>query len=148
MKKLLGIVFLSLLWCNVVFAGCRDDIEYSVSYDDAFEEFGKEKTAIFFVFKNKSEKEIELSNIRLISKDGHTMRKYKYEIDGDQFDAETLRPYAISEPFFSIKGLNLDVAKSTGYECKYVTKSEPKIKKNKSGSSGAKGFLKKLLGNN
>ena len=135
MKKLLGIVVLGLLWCNVGFAGhCGHDL-------DRDWEWGSGKTYMVWTIKNKTNKSIVITSVGLWAKDNETemlRKKKEYYI----------KPFGVKEISVYVGDLNLDVSGSGFTSCRYGTISTTKTynppKKKK---SGAKKLLEKIFGN-
>tara|TARA_B100000787_G_scaffold153774_1_gene128187 strand:- start:465 stop:974 length:510 start_codon:yes stop_codon:yes gene_type:complete len=169
MKKLLGIIVLSLLLSGNVYANCRDKIDASWKWDEIFE--GKKD--MWWTFKNTSDMNIVITKIGLKSKDGSTMYEEKpwpkaygvgdgYPVGDEDF---YLKPFGVSKKTLSVWYLNLDVAGKGYYSCKYGRKPVKTNQTNKSSSSNSssnsskskqqsetsgssKSLLKKLLGKN
>tara|TARA_B100000029_G_scaffold508741_1_gene596350 strand:+ start:600 stop:1043 length:444 start_codon:yes stop_codon:yes gene_type:complete len=147
MKKFLGIVLLSLLWCNVVFAGCTDDLDASFEWlalDMRTVNKDDHPAYAYFTWKNKTDKKIRITRIFLETADGKTVVERKLE----NFFVYPYRTNDIWIEKENIISLNLDVVDSPAYECNYNDKWIETEDEKKTKSSGVKGFLKKLLGNN
>ena len=65
MKKLLGIIVLTLLLSDNVYAGCKVDLDSKVDWVEIAD--GKKDT-LLFIFKNKSNKNIIIEEMGLKSK--------------------------------------------------------------------------------
>jgi len=166
MKKLLSIIFVSLLLSGNAYSSCLDDLNISAKY-------GPGKTFLLWTAKNKGNRDIKITKLALMSEDGKIMREKKPEVREDPEmavlvgdDDFYLKPYAVSKPIMFIDDLNLDVAGNISYACRYGTitytnqtnsssnsssnsnsnSSKSKQKSETSGSS--KSLLKKLLGKN
>ena len=104
MKKLLGIVVLSLLLSGNAYAGCLGDIEWSTS---------KSGTTVYVEVLNNANKQINIDEIRLLTSDGQIIKQvYPYP--------KILQPFGRENFWFSVKKLNTKVWKSTLKICKYT----------------------------
>ena len=106
---------MGLLWCNVGFAGCTDDL------DTRFEWLANDITRVnkddyprwaYFEWKNKTEKKIRITRILLKTADGKTVIEKKFE---NFF----IYPFRIGDWMIDIQGINLNVVDSPFYECGY-----------------------------
>jgi len=120
MKKLLGIIVLSLLLSNNIFEkasaeeSCYDFIKETVQYNTS-------NTVLQFDFKNTSRKTIKIYSWGLLRKDGSTLKKGSYPVYLKSKDS------AISQ--LRVNDLNLNMAGNYEYYCKF--EKEPKVKKKK-----------------
>ena len=120
MKKLLGIIVLSLLLSNNIFEkasaeeSCYDFIKETVQYNTS-------NTVLQFDFKNTSRKTIKIYSWGLLRKDGSTLKKGSYPIYLKSKDS------VISQ--LRVNDLNLNMAGNYEYYCKF--EKEPKVKKKK-----------------
>ena len=127
MKKLLGIIVLSLLLSNNIFEkasaeeSCYDFIKETVQYNTS-------NTVLQFDFKNTSRKTIKIYSWGLLRKDGSTLKKGSYPIYLKSKDS------AISQ--LRVNDLNLNMAGNYEYYCKF--EKEPKVKKKKYKSNKSK----------
>ena len=127
MKKLLGIIVLSLLLSNNIFEkasaeeSCYDFIKETVQYNTS-------NTVLQFDFKNTSRKTIKIYSWGLLRKDGSTLKKGSYPVYLKSKDS------AISQ--LRVNDLNLNMAGNYEYYCKF--EKEPKIKKKKYKSNKSK----------
>ena len=127
MKKILGIIVLSLLLSNNIFEkasaeeSCYDFIKETVQYNTS-------NTVLQFDFKNTSRKAIKIYSWGLLRKDGSTLKKGSYPIYLKSKDS------AISQ--LRVNDLNLNMAGNYEYYCKF--EKEPKIKKKKYKSNKSK----------
>ena len=123
MKKLLGVIVLGLLWCNVGFATCGEDVKRSWKYSD-------NKNYAKWTFKNTSDKSIVMTSIGLYSKSDKIMSDVSKNI--------YLKPFGVANGKIYVGDLNLDVAGSGFTTCRY---GKPEVKKqsSSSSSSGKKG---------
>ncbi|MDA9662817.1 hypothetical protein N9T41_03700 [Candidatus Pelagibacter sp.] len=128
MKKLLGIIVLSLLLSNNIFEkalaeeSCYDFIKETVQYNTS-------NTVLQFDFKNTSRKTIKIYSWGLLRKDGSTLKKGSYPIYLKSKDS------TISQ--LRVNDLNLNMAGNYEYYCKF--EKEPKVKKKKYKSNKSKG---------
>jgi hypothetical protein len=128
MKKILGIMVLSLLLSNNIFEkasaeeSCYDFIKETVQYNIS-------NTVLQFDFKNTSRKTIKIYSWGLLRKDGSTLKKGSYPIYLKSKDS------TISQ--LRVNDLNLNVAGNYEYYCKF--EKEPKVKKKKYKSNKSKG---------
>ena len=165
MKKLLGIIVLTLLLSDNVYAGCKVDLDSKVDWVEIAD--GKKDT-LLFIFKNKSNKNIIIEEMGLKSKNGTIMRSEKP--DPEPYDPKKasqrigeedfyLEPFGVSRRLIFVSNLNLDVAGNAFYRCKYGTRavvtkqnkkssssSSTKQKEQSETSGSSKSLLKKLLG--
>ena len=127
MKKLLGIIVLSLLLSNNIFEkasaeeSCYDFIKETVQYNTS-------NTVLQFDFKNTSRKAIKIYSWGLLRKDGSTLKKGSYPVYLKSKDS------AISQ--LRVNDLNLNMAGNYEYYCKF--EKEPKVKKKKYKSNKSK----------
>ena len=127
MKKLLGIIVLSLLLSNNIFEkasaeeSCYDFIKETVQYNTS-------NTVLQFDFKNTSRKTIKIYSWGLLRKDGSTLKKGSYPVYLKSKDS------AISQ--LRVNDLNLNMAGNYEYYCKF--EKEPKVKKKKYKSNKSK----------
>jgi len=127
MKKLLGIMVLSLLLSNNIFEkasaeeSCYDFIKETVQYNTS-------NTVLQFDFKNTSRKTIKIYSWGLLRKDGSTLKKGSYPVYLKSKDS------AISQ--LRVNDLNLNMAGNYEYYCKF--EKEPKVKKKKYKSNKSK----------
>ena len=126
MKKLLGIVVLGLLWCNVGFADhCGHDLDRSWDWSSG-------KTHMEWTIKNKTNKSIVITSVGLWAKDNETeMFRKRNEYYIKPFGVKKIRVY--------VGDLNLDVSGSGFTSCRYGTISTTNTykppKKKKSGNT-------------
>ena len=115
MKKLLGIVVLGLLWCNVGFAGCTDDLDTTFEWLDlGMTRVNKDDRPswAYFTWKNKTDKKIRITRIFLETADKKIVIEKKFK---DYF----IHPFRIGDWMIQITGINLDVVDSPVFECRY-----------------------------
>ena len=71
MKKLLGIIFLSLLFCTKVYSEtCEKDLSYKLSW-------GPNYNFLYLDIFNSNKNFIIIPKIKLITKDGYLIREFK-----------------------------------------------------------------------
>ena len=127
MKKLLGIIVLSLLLSNNIFEkasaeeSCYDFIKETVQYNTS-------NTVLQFDFKNTSRKTIKIYSWGLLRKDERNKKKGSYPVYLKSKDS------AISQ--LRVNDLNLNMAGNYEYYCKF--EKEPKVKKKKYKSNKSK----------
>ena len=106
MKKLLGIVALSLLWFNLSYASCLNDIDMEVSQPNRY------ILEINFELLNNKGKSIEITEVRISTADNQTIKSfepYKY----------ILKPFGRAVIKMSIADVNKNVWKKSGFSCRY-----------------------------
>ena len=163
MKKFLAIIILCIFWNVNAYAKCSDDLDRSWKY-------GPDNYFMIYTFKNKTNKSIIITRVGLKDKSGNIMAEQKVYVRkcadcgvpvGD--DDLYINPYGVNKILISVNHLNLEVAGSGFWSCKYgtfpvfneqtnssssssssSTSSKSKQKSNNSGSS--KSLLKRLLG--
>ena len=118
------IIVLGLLWCNVSFADCRDDLDYEVTAEDAG---GEKLFYVIYIIKNNSKNYIKIveTNIKTASKDIIIKRN----------ENKLIKPFGATDIFHirPLEGYNKDLAKYFGIICEYSTEKTydeaPKKKK-------------------
>jgi hypothetical protein len=113
MKKLLGIVVLGLLWCNVAYpANCNDELDHSWSYNSSEAKFE---------FKSRSSKTIYILKLNIISASGGVMKSMK----NSWGYALRIKPYGFVTHNTNITSINPDLMSTSksSYLCTYT---EPK----------------------
>ena len=112
MKRFLMIIVLGLLWCNVSFADCRDDLDYEVTAEDAG---GEKLFYVIYIIKNNSKNYIKIveTNIKTASKDIIIKRN----------ENKLIKPFGATDIFHirPLEGYNKDLAKYFGIICEYST---------------------------
>jgi hypothetical protein len=108
MKKLLLTLFLMLLFAS---SASAQNTETCGNKFVSAEEDGRTKDMIFMIFKNKSDKEITITGVGLWSKDKKTIKEETREI--------YLKPYGKVNSSLQISDINMDVAGSWVYRCKF-----------------------------
>ena len=111
MKKLLGILVLGLLWCNVAHSSCKDDLLLSVT-----EQKGKHLGFFIYNFTNPTKNKIKIISYEFLSKKGETMIKRS----GD-FHVRVVFPFTRkSSGMIGRGGLMTELIGEWHYECKYI----------------------------
>ena len=103
-KKIFSIIFFSVFYCNLSFAGCTDDIDFSWNYFPG-------KVQINFEFLNNKNKKIKITEIRVSTADNQVIRSMIAE--------KKLYPFGKSQLLMSSFDLNTKVIASAGYTCVY-----------------------------
>ena len=116
MKKILGIVVLSLLWGNFSYAGCKDDIDMSWKQPNPYTPvvgFINVKV-IYFVFVNNNNKDISITAVRMLTADNQIIKTH-VPVPA----AQTLKSFGKLIAGISLKGVNQKVWKLSDYSCSY-----------------------------
>ena len=131
MKKLLIFIVVNLLWCNVTFASCYNDLNNN--YKDANKEAayftydkGYERRLDYvFRFENPTNKTIEVNRIVVKAKDGNTIYSANHDLIIDPYTKGKTIGVKLRNDFTK------EVVEGLYYSCRYVkagTKSKMAIK--------------------
>ena len=145
MKKLLGILVLGLLWCNVGFAeSCTKYIDMSWKYlASDFTHVSKDENPLYaqFLFKTTSDKGIKIHTVQISTADHRKVHEEEVNIYIKPFGKGNAVMVGLNE-------INLDVVKTGNYTCTFSEAPKvKKLKKPKKQKSGAKKLLEKIIGN-
>ena len=111
MKKLLGILVLGLLWCNVASSSCKDDITVSIT-----EHAGKWKGYYYFEITNPTKNKIRVFSYELLTAKGETMVKMS-----PNFNPTLVYPFSRKgSAMVGRGGLMTELVKKWNFECEYV----------------------------
>jgi hypothetical protein len=108
MKKVIFTLIIITSLTSKVFAQNND--QCGNSYVTA-EETSRDIFNIYSTYKNKSEKNITIVAVGLKSKDGKVMKEVNVNLD--------LKPFGITSTFYNIQDLNMDIAGSSYYRCRF-----------------------------
>ena len=108
MKKILGIVFLSLLWVNFSYADCKDDIDMSWNQSNPY------IPVVHFEFLNNNNKDISITAVRMLTADNQIIKTHVPVLD-----KQTLKSFGRLIAGISLKDVNQKVWKLSDYSCSY-----------------------------
>ena len=106
MKKIFGIVALSLLWFNLSYASCFDDIDMNVSQPSRY------FLEIHFEILNNNNKSIEITEVRIATADNQIIKSYEPS-------NKILKPFGRVVIRMSISDVNKNIWKKSEYSCRY-----------------------------
>ena len=145
MKKLLGILVLGLLWCNVGFAeSCTEYLEMSWKYlGRDLTHVSKDENPLYakFSFKTTSDKSIKIHTVFISTADGRKVQEEEVNL--------YIKPFGKGNTLMEgLNEINLDVVETGNYSCTFSEAPKvKKLKKPKKQKSGAKKLLEKIIGN-
>ncbi len=106
MKKLISIIFLSLLWGNFSYANCKDDIDMS------WEQSNPYIPVVHFEFLNNNNKDINITAVRMLTADNQIIKTH---VPAEQ----TLKSFGRLIAGISLNDVNEKVWKLSDYSCSY-----------------------------
>ena len=111
MKKLLGIVVLGLLWCNVASSSCKDDIKVVI-----LPKTGAHVGYFNFLITNPTKNKIKVFSYELLTEKGETMIK-----KAPNFQPTIVFPFSRKTSIMvGRSGLMIELVKGRNFECKYI----------------------------
>jgi hypothetical protein len=106
MKKLLGIILLGLLWSNLSYADCKDDIEISWR-KQIYQSY-------VFEFLNNNNKSIIITEVRLLTAENQTIKTAQ-----PNSSRKVLKPFGRTIAVITTEDVNEKLWKSSDYSCNY-----------------------------
>ena len=139
MKKLLGIIALSLLLCNVSFADCYNDLKtrWDENTKDAlyntYDKVWQRILTVTFYFSNPTNNTIEITKVSITAKDGNTIYSANHNLIIDPYTKDHRIGVKLKKNFTK------EVIEGYYYACRYAkagasSKNQYKTKNKKSDS--------------
>ena len=121
MRKYLVIIVFSLVWTDISYASCTEDIDFDWRFGNSSKSF------ILLRYKSKNDKPIIITKATVYTKDKKTIKQINQDYLLEPFrkskrtlgELEDHNDTNESVRFIRLRGYNTDVIASVGYSCVY-----------------------------